>query len=310
MDLLQDLPYYVMDFNNVTSSQNSQASSEYLHSLDMGFNGDEAIADALNNCNYEPGTSQFLFTDVSEFNDTRDTSDELVSPGSSCSFEYNESTSSPAAAVENDGTFIHIPEVIDYYNTQVEDIVPLVEHSDCYITPVEDIFPLSVSFEMSTDDEEEDDEEQLGRSVSRGSEMSRDGSGSTISSTADYFTDDYLRSASVKQLNLKIRDLAVSREFEGIVKKRRRTLKNRGYAHSSRQKRNGRHQEVDEVNVKLQRLCDEAKRERDAHKRENDEVKRDRDKYRRENEILKRKVIQLGAVVRRDFRSSALVKIE
>lgn len=58
-----------------------------------------------------------------------------------------------------------------------------------------------------------------------------------IDNTEQLFTfqDNELRELSVKELNLKLKGL--SKDAVKEVKKRRRTLKNRGYAHSCRMKR-------------------------------------------------------------------------
>lgn len=65
------------------------------------------------------------------------------------------------------------------------------------------------------------------------------------------FTDEYLRWVGTKEFNRKIQEMGISTEDTKKWKRRRRTLKNRGYAQNCRQRRIGKHQEADEENLRL-----------------------------------------------------------
>jgi hypothetical protein len=58
------------------------------------------------------------------------------------------------------------------------------------------------------------------------------------------FTEEYLFTVSTKELNRRIQQRGLSEDIKRDLKRRRRTIKNRGYARSCRQKRVGRHEEV------------------------------------------------------------------
>jgi len=82
------------------------------------------------------------------------------------------------------------------------------------------------------------------------------------------FTDDYLRNVTTKAFNRRIQELGLSKEEERRWKSKRRTLKNRGYAQSCRQKRVGQHQQIDAENLRLRQQLQEerAKRREDLAK--------------------------------------------
>jgi len=157
---------------------------------------------------------------------------------------------------------------------------------------------------------------------------------SRISSSLRLFTDDYLCTVSTNKLNHSIRNFAVSLDDVRILKKRRRTLKNRFYARSSRCKSGQRNYKIladmqsqtDEINIDrdasrfklvsrpkqieivhdveisvmycqmndIARERDDMLRERDEMKYERDVLKCERDALIVDNERLKSELIQLS----------------
>lgn len=83
------------------------------------------------------------------------------------------------------------------------------------------------------------------RSVRRTRDSAHDRSQSSL------FSDDYLRRVSTKEFNRRIQELHLPMDEVKKWKRRRRTLKNRGYAQNCRQRRIGKHQEADEENMRL-----------------------------------------------------------
>lgn len=73
------------------------------------------------------------------------------------------------------------------------------------------------------------------------------------SERSSYFTDDYLRRVGTKEFNRRIQELCLPLDEVKKWKRRRRTLKNRGYAQNCRQRRVGRHMAADEENMNLRR---------------------------------------------------------
>jgi len=73
----------------------------------------------------------------------------------------------------------------------------------------------------------------------------------------DLFTDEYLRTVSTKSFNRRIQEIGLPAAETKRLKAKRRTLKNRGYAQSCRQKRVGQHQQIDAENSRLRQLLAE-----------------------------------------------------
>ncbi|XP_028394891.1 transcription factor MafK-like [Dendronephthya gigantea] len=84
--------------------------------------------------------------------------------------------------------------------------------------------------------------------------------------------DDELTELSVKELNLKLK--GQSKDFVKAVKKRRRTLKNRGYAHSCRMKRIEEKTDLVQNKEELESKIAELEKQITAVKSERDQYKR------------------------------------
>jgi hypothetical protein len=80
------------------------------------------------------------------------------------------------------------------------------------------------------------------------------------------FTEEYLFTVSTKELNRRIQQRGLSEDIKRDLKRRRRTIKNRGYARSCRQKRVGRHEEQDEEVLRLRREVKEIEQEKERLK--------------------------------------------
>jgi len=104
------------------------------------------------------------------------------------------------------------------------------------------------------------------------------------------FTDDYLATVSQKDLNRQMQEFGLSAEDVQQLRKKRRTLKNRGYAQSCRQKRVGHNHEVDSDNSKLRKeiKLEQAKRR---------EVQIELETLKKEHQHLKERNVQLEAIV-------------
>jgi hypothetical protein len=76
---------------------------------------------------------------------------------------------------------------------------------------------------------------------------------------SDEFTEEYLFSVSTKDLNHRLQQLGLPEDKRKVIKRKRRTVKNRGYARSCRQKRVGRHEEQDEEVERLRAALQEEK---------------------------------------------------
>lgn len=109
---------------------------------------------------------------------------------------------------------------------------------------------------------------------------------STVSSSV-YITDEELESLSVKELNRRLRSL--SKSEAAVLKQRRRTLKNRGYAQNCRHKRVN---ERDELYLEVQDLRREVESLRQQLKKTRDE----RDIYKRKLDSIEKMVIGSGNV--------------
>lgn len=85
-----------------------------------------------------------------------------------------------------------------------------------------------------------------------------------VSSTSGLFTDEYLAKVDTKTFNCKVRELGIARTEVAKLKKRRRTVKNRGYALNCRQKRNGTYdemrQEIDQLRRALREQVNEKRK--------------------------------------------------
>ncbi|EDO47294.1 predicted protein, partial [Nematostella vectensis] len=97
------------------------------------------------------------------------------------------------------------------------------------------------------------------------------------------FTDKELMELSVRELNTKLRGLP-STEID-TIRKRRRSLKNRGYAMNCRTKREQENKELAKMNKKLARDVVSMKEELRKIKKERDAMKTKYDKMR---EVLNR----------------------
>lgn len=85
-------------------------------------------------------------------------------------------------------------------------------------------------------------------------------------------SNDELVSLSVKDLNSRLRGL--NDDEVTVVKQRRRTLKNRGYAQSSRNKRVNQRMDLEKDKETLREELDRIARENDKLKRERDDTRR------------------------------------
>ena len=85
-------------------------------------------------------------------------------------------------------------------------------------------------------------------------------------------SDDELMNLSAKDLNNKLRGLG--EDVVAVLKQRRRTLKNRGYAQSSRNKRVNQRLDLEKDKETLREELDRVAKENDRLKRERDETKR------------------------------------
>lgn len=95
---------------------------------------------------------------------------------------------------------------------------------------------------------------------------------SSIGSPIAGLSDDELVTLSVKDLNLRLRGLT-DQEIAAI-KQRRRTLKNRGYAQSSRNKRVSQRLDLEKDKESLREELDRIARENDRLKRERDDTRK------------------------------------
>ena len=95
---------------------------------------------------------------------------------------------------------------------------------------------------------------------------------SSIGSPIAGLSDDELVSLSVKDLNTRLRGM--TDHDVALIKQRRRTLKNRGYAQSSRNKRVTQRLDLEKDKESLREELDRIARENDRLKRERDDTRR------------------------------------
>ncbi|EDO36725.1 predicted protein, partial [Nematostella vectensis] len=87
-------------------------------------------------------------------------------------------------------------------------------------------------------------------------------------------TEEELAELGVKELNRLLKSKGLSTEEQSRIKYRRRTLKNRGYAHNCRIKRISQKKSLEETNWELVQDLENLRKELEASKRERDMYKR------------------------------------
>ncbi|CAD5117113.1 unnamed protein product [Dimorphilus gyrociliatus] len=98
-------------------------------------------------------------------------------------------------------------------------------------------------------------------------------------------TDMQLVSLSVKELNRQLQGL--SKDEITRIKQRRRTLKNRGYAHNCRNKRLQQKADLEKVNQSVLCQFQELKNQLNVAKEEIDSLRRERDYFKKERDYYK-----------------------
>lgn len=98
-------------------------------------------------------------------------------------------------------------------------------------------------------------------------------SSENINTVRSEFTDEALKSLSVKELNRLVKVKGLSKDQVAKIKYQRRTIKNRGYAQNCRIKRIKQKQGLEEENISLQQQIQDLQSQLNLATKERDEMK-------------------------------------
>jgi len=254
-----------LSFSQALPSSQASQQSDYLRNLDLGF--DVSEFDFLQN---EDGCRDEVKQEPESL--CEDVLDQLLYPGSEQSAQqlspgvnlYPQMQVPEPAREQNITENFQSGPLISVLPDEIHEI-PVDVYSVC-TTDTEDAIPSP----RSDFDEESivGDVDSTTRDMEVSYTMIKPKSRSTRRKHDDLerapsplFTDDYLRRVGTKEFNKHVNELSISPEEVKRWKRRRRTLKNRGYAQNCRQRRVGRHQAADEENMRLRReLAEERSR--------------------------------------------------